>query len=136
MTQLSLRQPSLDISPGASPRSLFDGDEVAVIPRTPPCGNRSSSVNLLPIFAARERSLESSLSTSTEDLANVLPGWCDNYLHSGSSSSLSTPSSVTSGRHSRMGKRRYTPATTSSSSESPGSSVSSADNCKLFVNYV
>ena len=131
MTQSSLRQPSLELSPG--PRPLFDRDgEIAVIPCTPPRDNRSSSRNLLSIFSARERSSDSSLSTSTEDLANEVPGWCDNYVHSGSSSSFSTPSSATSGRQSRMGKRRYTPATTSSS-ESPGSSVSSADNCKLFV---
>ena len=123
-----LRQPRLDLIPGSS-SPIFEDDEVSVIPCTPPRGNRSSSRNLPPIFSSltgpREISHESSM--STEDLVNQLPGWyeCDGY-----SSSLSIPSSVTSGRRSRLGKRSYTPATTGSSSGSPGSRVSNADSCK------
>lgn len=125
---MSLRQPSLDLSPGSS-SPIFEDDEVSVIPRTPPRGNRSSSRNLLPIFSSSTgpRGISHESSMSTEDLVNQLPGWYDS---DGYSSSLSTPSSVTSGRRSRLGKRSCTPATTSSSAGSPGSSVSNADSCK------
>ena len=130
MTQMSLRQPSLDLSPGSSSPILED-DEISVILRTPPRGRTNTSRNLLPIFSSSTGPRETLLgpSVSTEDLVNQLPGWYDS---DGYNSSLSTPSSVTSGRRSSLGKRSYTPATTGSSSGSPGSSVSSADNCKLF----
>ena len=127
---MSLRQPSLDLSPGSS-SPIFEDDEVSIIPRTPPRGSTNTSRNLLPIFLSSTRPRETlrEPSTSTEDLVNQLPGWYDS---DGYSSSRSTPSSVTSGRRSSLGKRSYTPATTGSSSGSPGSSVSNADSCKLF----
>ena len=127
---MSLRQPSLDLSPGSS-SPIFEDDEVSIIPRTPR-GSTNTSRNLLPIFLSSTRPRETlrEPSTSTEDLVNQLPGWYDS---DGYSSSRSTPSSVTSGRRSSLGKRSYTPATTGSSSGSPdGSSVSNADSCKLF----
>ena len=120
MTQMSLRQPSLDLSPGSS-SPIFEDDEMSVIPRTPPRGSTNTSRNLLPIFSSSTRPRETSLepSMSTEDLVNQLPG---RYDSDGYSSSRSTPSSVTSGRRSSFGNRSYTPATTGSSSGSPGSS--------------
>ena len=113
----SLHQPSLDLSPASSPLS-GSGGEITVIPNTPTAGDRSSSRNLLPIFSSARESERGSASLSSEYLANELPAWCAN----GGSRSSATPSS----RHSM--------------SESPGSSasssVSSADNCKLFCCFL
>ena len=129
---MSLRQrASLDLSPGSS-SPIFEDDAVSIIPRTPPHGSTNTSRNLLTIFSSSTRPRETLHEPSmlTEDFVNQLPGWYDS---DGYSSSRSTPLSMTSGRHSSLGKRSYTPATTGSSSGSPpGSSASNADSCKLF----
>ena len=109
-----MQQPSIDLSPWSPSEGT---DSPIFIPRTPP--TKTSSIKLLPAFKSTIR--KNGHSSSYCDQATELPRWCKEKGHSGSSSSeytaLSTPSSSTSGRKSRLGKHRdYIPSRSTSSS--------------------